>query len=60
MTSGTERKAPASPRGLHLQNRLTAVRVEKAPDVPPSKGSDLPNPKPHMTDQEEMGSHQNG
>ena len=49
VTSGTKRKAPVPPKGLQLQNRFTALKVEEDPHVPTSKGPGPPNPKPCKT-----------
>lgn len=49
--SATKRKVPAPPKGLHLQNRFTTLKVEEEPDMlscrscaPPP-----PTPKSHKT-----------
>lgn len=48
-TSGTKRKAPAPPKGLQLQIMFTILKVELEPDLPSSKGSGPPDPKPCKT-----------
>ncbi|XP_076217536.1 uncharacterized protein LOC143172166 [Aptenodytes patagonicus] len=49
VTSGTKRKAPASPEDLQLWNRFTTLKVEEAPNVPSGKASGPPDPKPCKT-----------
>ena len=44
VTSDTKRKDLAPPKGLQLQNRFIALKVEEEPDVPTSKVSGPPNP----------------
>ena len=43
MIAGTKRKASVPPKGLHLQNRFTTLKVEEESNVPTSNGSGLPN-----------------
>lgn len=46
MTSSTKRKAPAPPKNLQVQNRLTALKIEEETDMPTNKGPGSPNRKP--------------
>lgn len=46
MISGTKWTTPAPPKGIHLQNSFTTLKAEGKPDVPTSKESGPPNPKP--------------
>lgn len=44
-----EEKGSSLPKGLQLQNKFAALRVDEDPDVPSSKGTGLPDTKPCMT-----------
>lgn len=46
VASGTKRKAPASPKGLQLQSRFTALKAEEKPHVLFNKVSEPANPEP--------------
>ena len=59
VTSGTNRKAPAPPNGLKLQNRCTALKAEEDLDMPTSEEPSPPNPKRCKGYQEKTASHSN-